>query len=166
MIIKKSSFEKTSLSFLDLPDKGLKEIVLSGRSNVGKSSFINSISNNNKLARISKKPGKTVTLNYYLINDSFYFVDTPGYGFARKSDEEIKKYSSFLDEFSKSRETLSGFIILVDSRITTKDDYSMVQFLKSLNIPFIVVMSKIDKLKRNDIQKRKKEAAKELLIAK
>jgi len=164
MIIKKCEFIKSVLNNLDLPNDNLIEIGLSGRSNVGKSSFINAITNNNKLARVSKTPGKTITLNFYLTNDSFYFVDMPGYGYASRQNNLLNKFSSFTNEYIETRKQLKGFIMIIDSRVVTKDDIDMKDYLIHNNIPFICLLSKIDKLKRNDIKKRVVETSKELSI--
>jgi len=164
MIIKKCEFIKSVLQKNDLPTDNLIEIGLSGRSNVGKSSFINAITNNNKLARVSKTPGKTITLNFYLTNDSFYFVDMPGYGYASRQNDILNKFSSFTNEYIETRKELKGFIMIVDSRVCTKDDIDMKDYLVSNNIPFICLLSKIDKLKRNDIKKRVVETSKVLNI--
>ena len=166
MKIKNASFYKTIMDFNDLPKEGFIEIGLSGRSNVGKSSFINSICNNNKLARTSKTPGKTITLNFYLINNSFYFVDMPGYGYAKRNDNTLETFSDVTDKYVVEREELKGMISIVDSRVITNDDIDMINYLKDRNTNFIVVLSKIDKLKRNDIIKRINETSKILGIEK
>ena len=150
----------------EMPKEGLFEIALTGRSNVGKSSFINSITNNYKLARISKTPGKTITLNFYLINNSFYFVDMPGYGFASREKDVLYNFSDATNNYVSNRGELHGFISLIDSRVLTKDDIEMIEYLKSRNIKFIIILSKIDKLKRNDIKKRVDFVSKELNIDK
>lgn len=164
MIIKNASFSKTVLLTKDLPKDGLNELVLAGRSNVGKSSFINSVTNNQKLARVSKVPGKTVTLNFYLINNEFYFVDVPGYGYAEREHNVIVDFGTFVEEYIKGRKELKGFIQIIDSRNVTENDKTMVKFYIKHNINFFIVLSKIDKLKRNDIQKRINETAAFLMI--
>lgn len=153
MNIKKAIFVCSSM-FDNFPINKLTEIGISGRSNVGKSSFINAISNNNKLARTSKTPGKTITLNFYLINDQFYLVDMPGYGFASRNNKMNNTFSDATNKYIETRNELKGFIMLVDSRVTTEDDIMMKDYLKSKNIPYVVILTKIDKLKRNDIIKR------------
>jgi len=166
MEIKKAIFYNTIMDLSKLPDEGLVEIGLSGRSNVGKSSFINSITNNNKLAKVSKTPGKTITLNFYLINDEFYFVDMPGYGYAAREKDLLYNFSDKTNEYIENGKNLKGFIMIVDSRVVTNDDKEMRDYLVHNNIPFIVLLSKIDKLKRNDIKKRIDFTSKELDVDK
>ena len=150
MEIKQAKFIMSEVSLDKLPKDNLIEIALAGRSNVGKSSFINSISNNNHLARTSKTPGKTVTLNYYLMNNSFYFVDLPGYGYAKRNFNNLKSFNSITDMYITKREQLKLVIVFIDSRVVTDDDKEMVSFLKEKNISFFVLINKIDKLKKND----------------
>lgn len=164
MLIKNIEFIKTVLDLKDLPKDGLFEVALAGRSNVGKSSFINALGNNKSLARTSKKPGKTITLNFYLVNKAFYLVDMPGYGYARRNDSSLKDFSKATEKYVTNRNELKGFIMIVDSRTVTIDDKAMRDFLISNDVPFVVLLSKIDKLKRNDIKKRTIETAKYLEI--
>ena len=164
MIIKNAEYIMTAVDFKDLPKDNLIEIALAGRSNVGKSSFINAIGKNSHLARVSKTPGKTITLNYYLFNKTFYIVDMPGYGYAKRSDSSLKTFSVSTDIYIKNRENLKAVIVFVDSRVISEDDKMMVDYLKDNNIPFYAIMNKIDKLKRNDILKRKNETLKTLSI--
>ena len=164
MEINKATFYGTIMDSKLFPNNGLPEIALAGRSNVGKSSFINSICNNSKLARTSKTAGKTVTLNFYLINDNFFLVDMPGYGYAANMKDELLNFSIVTDKYVENRKELKAIIQLIDSRTITKDDIEMNSYLKSRNIPFIIILSKIDKLKRNDIRKRKSILAKSLDI--
>ena len=162
MIIKKAEFYKSFLEMKDLPRTDYPEIGLLGRSNVGKSSFINAITNNHKLARTSKTPGKTITINFYLINDSIFFVDLPGYGFSMRDKRLNIDFSKKTDEYVNNSRNLCGFVLIVDSRVVTKDDLLMNEYLKSRNANYLVVLSKIDKLKRNDVRKRMFETAKTL----
>ena len=165
MIIKNAEYIKTAVLLKDLPKDNLIEIALAGRSNVGKSSFINSIGKNSHLARVSKTPGKTITLNYYLFNKGFYIVDMPGYGYAKRGVDSLETFSLSTDSYIKTRENLKAVIVFIDSRVISEDDIMMVNYLKDNNKPFYVIMNKIDKLKRNDIQKRKNEAVKTLNIS-
>lgn len=164
MEIKQAIFYRSIMNDKDLPNENRIEIALSGRSNVGKSSFINSITNNSKLARVSKVPGKTITLNFYLINNDFYFVDMPGYGYAANQKNIQYSFSEYTDKYIRTRKELKGFIMIIDSRTLTKDDIEMKDYLVSNNIPFIVILSKMDKLKRNDIKKRINFVSNELNI--
>ena len=139
------------------PEEGLPEFLLVGRSNVGKSSFINTLINRKNFAHTSSKPGKTQTLNFYLVNKSFYFVDVPGYGYAVVSHERQKKFGVMIEEYLKSRESLKCVFLLIDYRHKpTKDDVMMYEFVKHHGVPVIVVATKEDKLKRNDLKKNEK----------
>lgn len=154
MIIKNSFYKLTAVNLKDLPKEGLPEVAFAGRSNVGKSSFINSISNNNHLARVSKTPGKTITLNYYLINNEFYFVDMPGYGYAKRGMESLEFFNTKTDVYLKERKELKLVLLLVDSRQITEDDKLMNNYLKEMRINYLVIATKLDKLKRNEIKPR------------
>jgi GTP-binding protein len=148
------------------PDSGRPEVALAGRSNVGKSSFINKMINRKNLARTSSKPGKTPTLNFYLINDSFYFVDVPGYGFARVSKQERQKWGKMMETYFTTRETLKAALLLVDLRHPpTKDDVMMYEFFKHYEIPVIVIATKADKVPRGKQQKHAKIARETLRLA-
>lgn len=139
------------------PQESYPEICLAGRSNVGKSSFINTMLNRNGLAKVSSTPGKTRTLNFYNVNDALYFVDVPGYGYAKVNDRMTKQFGKTMDEYISERQTLRGFILLVDYRHKpTKDDIMMYQFIKHHDVPVMVVATKEDKLKRNDLKKNEK----------
>jgi len=139
------------------PDQGLPEFMLVGRSNVGKSSFINMVTNNKKLARVSNTPGKTRNLNFYLINNSFYFVDVPGYGFASVSKKEQKKFGLMIEEYLEKRTELKRTYLLVDSRHKpTQDDMLMYKYLKYYNLPVTVIATKADKISKSKQAKAKK----------
>lgn len=136
------------------PNTGYPEIALAGRSNVGKSSFINRLINRKNLVRTSSKPGKTQTLNYYLINDQFYFVDVPGYGYAQVSKQERAKWGEMLETYFGMREPLEAVVLIVDSRHKpSEDDQQMVEFIAYLNLPLIVVATKLDKVSKGKRQK-------------
>ena len=127
-----------------------KEFVLCGRSNVGKSSFINAMLNRKNLAYTSNTPGKTRTINYYLINNKFYFVDVPGYGYAERSKKQIEKFGLMIEEYLKQRPYLKHVFMLVDYRHKpTEDDVLMYKFLKYYNIPVTIVATKFDKVNRS-----------------
>lgn len=143
------------------PTDRLPEIALAGRSNVGKSSFINTLLKRKNLARTSSKPGKTQTLNFYLIEKSFYFVDVPGYGYAKVSKEQRAKWGKMIEEYLTQRENLKAVVSLIDFRhLPTQDDLAMYQFLKYYQLPVIIVATKVDKIPRSkrqsQIQKIKK----------
>ncbi|MEZ0119602.1 ribosome biogenesis GTP-binding protein YihA/YsxC [Heyndrickxia faecalis] len=129
------------------PEGHLPEIALAGRSNVGKSSFINKMINRKALARTSSKPGKTQTLNFYKIENKLYFVDVPGYGFAKVSKKEREKWGRMIETYMTSRKQLKTVVLIVDVRHPpTNDDCLMYNFLKYYKIPCIVVATKADKI--------------------
>ena len=129
------------------PTDGKKEFLLVGRSNVGKSSFINTILGQKNLARTSSRPGKTQTLNFYLVNDLFYLVDVPGYGYASVNHETQKKMGLMIEEYLEKRKEMKRVFMLVDFRIKpTENDIMMYKFLKYYNIPVTLVLTKADKV--------------------
>lgn len=139
------------------PEEALPEIALAGRSNVGKSSFINRLLNRKALARTSSKPGKTQTLNFYLINEAFHFVDVPGYGFAKVSKTERAAWGKMIETYLTSREQLKAVVLLVDLRHPpTQDDVMMYDFLKHYDIPCIIIATKADKIPKGKWQKHLK----------
>ncbi|GAB3050082.1 ribosome biogenesis GTP-binding protein YihA/YsxC [Virgibacillus ainsalahensis] len=140
----------SAVSKKQYPDDGLPEIALAGRSNVGKSSFINKLIGRKNLARTSSKPGKTQTLNFYRLNDAFYFVDVPGYGYAKVSKKEREKWGHMMEEYFETRETLKTVVLITDARHEpTRDDIQMYDFLKYYNLPVIVIATKLDKIPKN-----------------
>ena len=129
------------------PAEGLPEFLLIGKSNVGKSSFINTLVNRKNLARISSVPGKTQTLNFYLVNEKFYLVDAPGYGYASVNKQQQKKFGLMIEEYLQKREELKRVFLLVDFRHKpSENDLLMYNFLKYYNIPVTVVATKVDKV--------------------
>ena len=137
----------SAVSKKQYPNDQLPEIALAGRSNVGKSSFINKLINRKSLARTSSKPGKTQTLNFYRINDAFYFVDVPGYGYAKVSKTEREKWGKMMEEYFQTRDTLRAVLLITDIRHEpTRDDIQMYDFLKHFELPVIVVATKLDKI--------------------
>lgn len=139
------------------PQNDLPEICMAGRSNVGKSSFINAITGRNKLAKVSSTPGKTRTLNFFNINDELRLVDVPGYGYAKVNDKIKESFGEMIDTYLKERDTLRALVLIVDYRHKpTHDDIEMYEYAKYYQIPVIVVATKEDKLKRNDLQKNEK----------
>ena len=130
------------------PKTSFPDLAFAGRSNVGKSSLINKLLNRKSLARVSAKPGKTATINFYNIDDCINFVDLPGYGFAKVSKEEKKKWGQMIETYLHTRETLSQVILLVDSRHEpTADDKLMLSFIREVCDRAVVVATKFDKLK-------------------
>lgn len=133
------------------PNTKIPDLAFVGRSNVGKSSLINKLLNRKSLARVSGKPGKTATINFYNIDNSLNLVDLPGYGFARVSKEEKKKWGIMIDTYLHSRKTLSQVILLTDSRhAPTDDDIMMLDFIRSVCDRAVVVATKTDKLKKSE----------------
>lgn len=129
------------------PDDNKPEFLLLGRSNVGKSSFINTIIHRKNFARISGKPGKTQTLNFYLINTDFYLVDVPGYGYASVSKKTQMKFGKMIEEYLQNRKNLKRAFLLIDFRHKpSSDDLLMYRFLKHLAVPVTVVATKMDKV--------------------
>ncbi len=139
------------------PEDGLPEFALAGRSNVGKSSFINRMIGRKAMARISSKPGKTQTLNFYKIEEQLFFVDVPGYGYAKVSKSERAAWGKMIEKYFTSRELLKAVVLIVDLRHSpTNDDCMMYDFLKHYNIPCIVVATKCDKIPKGKWDKHKK----------
>ncbi|KAB7668078.1 ribosome biogenesis GTP-binding protein YihA/YsxC [Bacillus sp. B1-b2] len=139
------------------PEDNIPEFALAGRSNVGKSSFINKMLGRKALARISSKPGKTQTLNFYLINEIMHFVDVPGYGYAKVSKKEREAWGRMLETYFTSREQLKAVVLITDVRHPpTNDDVTMYEFLKHYNIPCIIIATKADKISKSQWQKHLK----------
>ena len=129
------------------PTDNANEFLLVGRSNVGKSSFINTIVGRKNIARTSARPGKTQTLNFYQVNNLFYMVDVPGYGYAAVNKEQQKKFGMMVEEYLKTRENLKRVFMLIDFRHKpTEDDLIMYNFLKYYNVPVTIVATKADKV--------------------
>lgn len=132
------------------PEDIKPEFLLVGRSNVGKSSFVNSIIGRKNYARTSSKPGKTQTLNFYLVNENFYFVDVPGYGYAAVSKKVHEKFGKMIEEYLANREQLKMVFMMIDFRHKpSENDVLMYEFLKYYNVPTTVVATKVDKLSKN-----------------
>lgn len=147
MIIKKVELVISAPDRHSWPDTNQPEIVLAGRSNVGKSSFINAITNRKKLAYVGNTPGKTRLLNFFSINDEIMFVDVPGYGYANLSKTQLIKFGEMMEEYFSSRVQKKGLVILVDARhLPTEDDMTMLEFARYYKIPLCVVATKIDKV--------------------
>ncbi|WP_270206557.1 ribosome biogenesis GTP-binding protein YihA/YsxC [Streptococcus anginosus] len=145
------------------PQDEIPEIALAGRSNVGKSSFINTLLNRKNLARTSGKPGKTQLLNFFNIDDKLRFVDVPGYGYAKVSKTERAKWGKMIEEYLTSRENLRAVVSLVDFRHEpSADDVQMYEFLKYYEIPVIVVATKADKIPRGKWNKNESVIKKKL----
>ena len=147
MQIKSAEFKISAASSKQYPDGNFPEVVLVGKSNVGKSSFINTLTNRKSLARTSNTPGKTRQINFYFINSSFYFVDLPGYGFSKMSKEEQSKVGNFIEEYLKKCKNISLVIFLIDIRHNpTEDDKLMYNYIINQNLPCIIIANKADKI--------------------
>lgn len=165
MIIKKADIISTAVKKNQYPADDAIEIAFVGRSNVGKSSLLNLLTNRKSLARVSSSPGKTRTINFYNINDSFRIVDLPGYGYAKVSKSVTDDWDRMMDEYFKSRKSLKAVVQLVDSRIEpTKLDVAMYEYIRNLNLDGIVVMTKSDKLGKNELNKNKAIVRKALAL--
>lgn len=157
----------SAVSQAQYPATDYPEIALAGRSNVGKSSFINKMINRKNLARTSSKPGKTQTLNFYDIQHTFYFVDVPGYGYARVSKTEREKWGQMLEEYFTKRHTLRRVFLLMDFRHDpTQEDIQMKEFVDYYNIPYDVIATKIDKVPRGKWNKHESAFRKKLNLPK
>ncbi|PAD21733.1 ribosome biogenesis GTP-binding protein YihA/YsxC [Terribacillus saccharophilus] len=155
----------SAVSKKQYPETHMPEIALAGRSNVGKSSFINKMINRKNLVRTSQKPGKTQTLNFYKINERFHFVDVPGYGYAKVSKKERNAWGVMLEEYFTERENLKAVVLLVDIRHEpTKDDVAMYEFLKHYELPVVVVATKLDKIPKGKRVQHIKRAANKLQL--
>lgn len=154
MIIKNSDYAVSAVREDQYPKDNLPEIALAGRSNVGKSSLINTLLKRKNLARTSSQPGKTQTLNFYIVNEEFYLVDVPGYGYAKVSQKQREAFGEMIQDYLETRPNLKGLIILVDARHEpTKDDIAMYDYAQYLNLPILVVCTKMDKIKKSQVNK-------------
>ena len=162
MIVKNPKFEISAVGPKQYPTNGLPEIVLVGKSNVGKSSFINTMINRKKLARTSSEPGKTRQINFYNIDDSFYFVDLPGYGYSKMSKKEQEQVGHFIEEYLAKRQEIVLIIFLIDIRHNpTDNDRLMYRYIISSGFPCLILANKADKIAVtkvdgvvNDLQKQ------------
>ncbi|MBK9323882.1 MAG: ribosome biogenesis GTP-binding protein YsxC [Bdellovibrionaceae bacterium] len=137
----------------DYPKTGKKEIAIAGRSNAGKSSFLNSLAKG-KVAKVSNTPGKTRLLNFFSNGDSYVIVDMPGYGFAARSSKEIHEWHAMIETYLSIREELAGLVLIMDARRSwTKDEELLKTFTETRGIPLAIVLTKADKLSKNEIQK-------------
>ncbi|GAB6188763.1 ribosome biogenesis GTP-binding protein YihA/YsxC [Marinitoga arctica] len=153
-MFKKVELIKTAYIKGDYPPPLKSEIAFAGRSNVGKSSLLNKLFGI-KIAKISSNPGKTRSINFYNVNNKGYLVDLPGYGFANVSKAEKKKWADLLEDYFTNRYSLQMIFLLIDHRHEPqKKDIEMIQWLKELEIPFMIILTKLDKLKKSERQKK------------
>ncbi len=166
MKIKTAEFITSAVKPSQFPETGLNEIAFAGRSNAGKSSLINKVLNRKKLVKTSSSPGKTRLINYFCVNDEFYFVDLPGYGYAKVSAKEQKEWGPMVVNYLTRSISLQCVVLVMDSRRTPKiEELDLVNWLKTYDIPVLYVLTKTDKLKKNDIKKCLVKNAKMLGVA-
>ena len=157
MNLENVSLVATAVRRSQYPTDSLPEFIMLGRSNVGKSSFLNTLVNRKNLARISSKPGKTSTINFFNVDNTFYLVDVPGYGYADTSKEEIHKFGLMVEEYLEKRKELKRVFLLIDFRHSpTHDDKLMYDYLKYYQIPVTVIATKCDKVGAKDRNKNMK----------
>ena len=163
-LFKESEFMLGVTKFKNLPDDVGDEILLAGRSNAGKSSALNALTGNPKLARISKTPGRTTEINFFKVNDSLKLVDLPGYGFAKSSFHKRKDWAPLLEEYFLKRESLKAVVIFMDIRHPLKDsDRDMIALCNDSNVPFIPVLTKSDKMSNNQKNKALSQVNKNMM---
>lgn len=152
MIIKNPKFEISAVSPKQYPKNNLPQIVLVGKSNVGKSSFVNTLVNRKSLARTSNTPGKTRQINFYNIDEQFYFVDLPGYGYSKMSKQEQIKVGKFIEDYLEKCQNISLIILLLDIRHNpTEDDVHMLDYIKRTNLPYMILTNKADKIAKTKV---------------
>jgi GTP-binding protein len=158
-----AEFVTSAVTPKDYPREQLPEVAFAGRSNVGKSSLINALLNKKNLARISSTPGRTQTINFFRINQRLFFVDLPGYGFAHVPIEVRKRWRPMVEEFLKGDARLRLVVLIIDARRDPNpDDATLLEWLRHYSLPFLVVMTKVDKVSRNEAGKRR-QALKNIL---
>lgn len=158
-----AEFEKSAVAKEQYPKSDMLEFAFAGRSNVGKSSMINKVLNRKSLARVSGTPGKTITINFYNIDKKIYLVDLPGYGYAKRSKEEVAKWGAMMEDYLANRKQLVQTILLVDSRHTpTAQDIQMAEWIRHYHDRLVVIATKMDKLKKSEIDARLDDIAETL----
>ena len=165
MKIQSAEFLKSVYPQDDYPPDRYPEVAFAGRSNVGKSSLINTLANSKGLARISSTPGKTQSINFYLINGAVCLVDLPGYGYAKVPQQVRKRWSPLIEDYCQKRKTLRGVVIIIDARTgPTPLDLSLIQWLRGLSLPALIVLTKADKLSKNKMTQAMRQTAEALAI--
>ncbi len=152
MLIKTAEFITSCSHLKGCPEDGFHEIAFVGRSNVGKSSLMNMLLGRKGLVKTSKTPGKTTLLNFFMINTSFYFVDLPGYGYAKRSHAEQEAWKKSIEQYLTRRKQITIIFLLIDCRIGIQEnDMQMIEFLNFYNLPYAIVFTKTDKLTKNEL---------------
>lgn len=163
MQIRKATFKQSASSIHGCPKTNLQEYAFIGRSNVGKSSLINMLCNNSKLAKTSATPGKTQLINHFLINEEWYLVDLPGYGFAKTSKDKREKFTTIIYDYCKKRPNLICLFVLIDSRLPLqKIDLEFMLWCGENNIPFGIIYTKADKNTKSELPRNIKNIEKEM----
>ena len=153
-LFKNTEFVFGVTNYRKLPEDLGSEVLLAGRSNAGKSSALNVLTDNSKLARISKTPGRTTEINFFKVNDDIMLLDLPGYGFAKSSKAKKKDWGPLLGEYFQKRKALAAVVIFMDIRHPLKEsDWEMIHLCRNFNVPFILALAKSDKLSKNNIAK-------------
>ncbi len=164
MLIKEAIFVISNQNITKCPKPDLPEYAFIGRSNVGKSSLINMLTGNGNLAKTSSTPGKTKLINHFLINKTWYIVDLPGYGYARTSKKDRSKWQRMIEDFIETRENLMTTFVLIDSRIEPqKKDIAFIEWMGTMQLPFVIVFTKTDKITPNQLAHNVSVYKKELL---
>lgn len=155
MLINTSEYLKSVVKVVDYPNHDMPQYLLMGRSNVGKSSFINALANRKKLAYTSSKPGKTQTLNFYLMNNQFMLVDAPGYGYAKTAKESRVDFGGLIENYLNSDVNCQGVFLIIDIRHEpSEDDRLVFEFLKQFDLNLYVIATKVDKIGKSFIQRQ------------
>ena len=161
MAVHRARFLISAVSPRDYPPPDRPEIAIAGRSNVGKSTLINAMLGVRKLAKVSQQPGKTRQVNFFEIDESFYFVDLPGYGFARVAAAEQEKWGPMMETYLKTRDNLRGVVVLIDLRRGFGElDRQMLDYVQAFGRPYLLVFTKADKLKGNALRNQIREVGK------
>jgi GTP-binding protein len=165
MKITSAEFLKSVYPQDEYPQGGYPEVAFAGRSNVGKSSLINTLVNRKGLARISSSPGKTQSINFYLVNRSLCLVDLPGYGYAKVPQQVRKRWSPLIEDYCRTRKNLRGVVIIIDARVgPTSLDISLIQWLRDLRLPALITVTKVDKLSKNKLVQALRQTAEALSV--
>ncbi len=165
MKIVQSKFIKSIVKIDQRPEPDLPEFAFAGRSNVGKSSLLNCLVNRKNFAKVSKQPGKTRTINYFLINNELYFVDLPGYGYAKVSGQEKEQWRRMIETYLIDNPKLISLYVLLDAKVGPQaNDLQLIEWLQFENIPFYIIITKADKIKRSHRRQREKEIKEKLNI--